>query len=201
MQTVANQSMDSTSELLRIVGNETRRRILSLLSEEPHYILQLSRKLNVTQPAILKHFNILAKAGLIESFGRKSRRGAARKYYKICDNINLEIVIGPEDFRVTRHLPEKRCPKYLRGKERIERLTVGINRAEDINAKAAEALELIKEADALLSCKEYSRGDRECVVCRRVASLKRRASQIIIQVSKGDAVKGLQMLSEMLRQL
>ena len=193
--------MDTTSELLRIVGNETRRKILSLLSEEPHYILQLSRKLNVTQPAILKHLDILAKTGLIESFGRRSRRGAARKYYKICDNVNLEIVIGPEDFKVTRHLPEKRCPKYLSGRERIERLTNEVNWAEDISAKAGKALELIEEADALLSCREFSGGDRECVECRRVASLKRRASEVIIQVSKGDAVRGLQMLSEMLRQL
>lgn len=193
--------MDTTSEVLRVVGNETRRRILSLLSEEPHYILQLSRKLNVTQPAVLKHLDILTKTGLIESFERRSRRGAARKYYKICDNINLEIVIGPEDFRVTRRLPGTLCPKHLRGRERVDRLTNEINRAEAIDAKAAKALELIEEADALLSCREYSKGGRECMECRRVASLKRRASEIIIQVSKGEALKGLQMLSEMLRQL
>ena len=198
---MANQPTNTTSELLKIVGNETRRKILSLLSEEPHYILQLSAKLNVTQPAILKHLGILEKTGLIESFERKSKRGANRKYYKICDNVDLEIVIGPEDFKVTRHLPEGRCSKYLGGKERIEQLTVEVNGAEEINAKAAKALELIKEADALLSCSEYSMDDRECMECRRVASLKRRASEIIIQVSKGDAAKGLQMLSEMLRQI
>ena len=193
--------MNTTSELLKIVGNETRRKILSLLSEEPHYILQLSTKLNVTQPAILKHLDILEKIGLIESFEKKSKRGADRKYYKICDSINLEIVIGPEDFKVTRHFPGKGCTKHLSSKERMEQLTNEINRAEDINMKAAKALELIEEADALLSCSEYSRDNNECMECRRVASLKRRASEIIIQVSKGDAAKSLQMLSEMLRQI
>jgi ArsR family transcriptional regulator len=193
--------MNTTSELLKIVGNETRRKILSLLSEEPHYILQLSTKLNVTQPAILKHLDILEKIGLIESFEKKSKRGANRKYYKIHDDINLEIVIGPKDFKVIRHLPEKGCTKYLSSKERMEQLTNEINRAEDISVKAAKALELIEEADALLSCSEYSRSDHQCMECRRIASLKRRASEIIIQVSKGDAVKGLQMLSEMLRQI
>jgi len=193
--------MDTTSELLKVVGNETRRKILSLLSEEPHYILQLSRKLNVTQPAILKHLDFLEKTGLIESFEGKSRRGADRKYYKIRDNINLEIVIGPEEFKVVKQLPEKMCAKYLSSKEKVERLTNEINRAEDINAKATKALELIEKADALLLCSEYSGDNRECIECHRVAMLKRRASEIIVQVSKGDALKGLQMLSEMLRQL
>ncbi len=192
--------MDSTSELLKIVGNETRRRILTLLSEEPHYILQLSRKLDVTQPAILKHLYILEKTGLIESFERKSRRGAARKYFKICDNVNLEIVIGPENFKVTRRFPEKRCPKYLRGGERIEGLTVEVNRAEGIDAKAAEALELIKETNALLSCGDYINSDRECGDCRRIASLKRKTAQIILHVSRGDMGEGLRMLAEILGQ-
>lgn len=193
--------MDTTNEFLRIVGNETRRKILFLLSEEPHYILQLSRELNVTQPAILKHLGILEKTGLVESFKGKSKRGADRKYYKIRDNINLQIVIGPEEFKVIRQLPEKRCAKYLSGMEKAEKLTNEVNQAKGINAKVAKALELIEETDTLLSCSEYSSDDQECIECRRVASLKRRASQIIIQVSKGDALKGLQMLSEMLRQL
>lgn len=193
--------MSTTDELLKIVGNETRRRILHLLSKEPHYILQLSRKLNVTQPAILKHLDTLEKIGMIENFGRKSERGADRKYYKIRDNINLEIVIGPEAFKVTRRLPEKRCAKYLSGKEGFERLTNEVNQAKDMSAKAAKAFELINEADALLTCRKYSNDDQECMECHRVASLKRRASEIILQVSKGDVSKGLQMLSNMLRQL
>lgn len=198
---MANKSMEATSKLLKIVGNETRRRILSFLSQEPHYILQLSRKLNVTQPAILKHLDILEKTRLIESFKRKSRRGAARKYYKICDNINLEIIIGPEDFKVTRHLPKKRCPKYLNIGERIEWLTDEVNQAENINLKASKALELIKEAETLLSCKEYSKDDLECIECRRIASLKRKTAQIILHVSNGDTTKGLRMLTEILGQL
>jgi ArsR family transcriptional regulator len=192
--------MDKTSELLMIVGNETRRRVLSLLSEKPHYILQLSRKLNVTQPAILKHLDRLEKAGLIESFGRKSNRGAARKYYQICDNVDLEIVIRPEDFEVTRRQPRKRCPNHLNGVERIEKLTDEINLARDIKAKAAKALELITEADTLLSCEEYSNEEQECIECRRVASLKRKTTQIILHVSRGDTVKGLRILTEILGQ-
>ena len=198
---MANQSMDTTSELLRIVGNETRRKILSLLSKEPHYILQLSRKLNVTQPAILKHLDILKKIGLIESFEEKSKQGADRKYYKICDDVNIEVAIEPKVFKVTRRAPRARCPKHLSGGERIERLTSEINRAMDVEGKAAKASDLIREAEALLSCTEYSEDNLECRECHRLASLKHGAAQIIIQVSRGDALKGLQMLSEMLRQL
>ena len=197
---MTNPTMETTGKLLKIVGNETRRQILSLLSKEPHYILQLSRKLTITQPAIIKHLSILEKAGLIENFERKSNRGAARKYYKICDNINLEIVIGPKAFKVTRRTPTKKCPKYFSKKKNIEQLTHEINCSKDVNAKAEKAPELIKEADALLSCEEYSKDDQECSECHRIASLKKKTAQIILHVSQGDTMKGLHLLSEILSQ-
>ncbi len=197
---MTNQPAGATSELLRVVGNETRRRILSLLSSEPHYILQLSQKLNVTQPAILKHLDILEKTGLIESFATKSTRGADRKYYKIKDNINLEIIIEPATFKVKRHL-QKKCQKYQESRTKIERITIEINQAQDINAKATKARELIAETDTLLTCTDNPENSEECAECHRIASLKRGASEIILQVSSGNAAKGLRMLSEMLKQL
>lgn len=193
--------MGLTEEVLKIVGNETRRNILFLLSKEPHYILQLSRKLSVTQPAILKHLSILEKAGLAESFREKSGRGAARKYFKICGSVNIEIAINPEEFKVTRRATETGCAKYLREEAAIKRLTDEINRAKKIDVKAAKALELMREADELLQCRDYSEGDWNCVNCRRMASLKKRAAQVIVHVSEGDTVGGLRMLTEMLGRL
>jgi len=131
--------MKSMDEVLQIVGNETRRRMLTLLSEEPHYISQIAKKLDVTQPAILKHLSLLQKAGLIESFWRKSPLGAARKYFKICDSVGIEIAINPKDFAVTRHPRRMSCPKYLEMKGGIEQLTEEINRAGDLALKASKA--------------------------------------------------------------
>jgi len=193
--------MKSMDEVLQIVGNETRRRILTLLSEEPHYISQIAKKLDVTQPAILKHLSLLQKAELIESFWRKSPLGAARKYYKICDSVGIEIAINPKDFRITRHAQKMSCSKYLEMERVIKRLTEEINRAEDVAAKAAKARELMGVADALLSCVDYEKGNWNCENCHRVATLRKEASQIILHVSKGDIELGLRKLTEAINQL
>jgi len=193
--------MKSMDEVLQIVGNETRRRILALLSEEPSYISQIAKKLDVTQPAILKHLDLLQKAGMIDSFWRKNPLGAARKYYKICDSVGVEIAINPRDFRVTRRPQRMNCSKYLQMEPRIKRLTEEINRAKNVDTKAAKARELMEIADALLSCVNYVKGEWNCESCHRMASLRKETSQIILHVSRGDIDSGLRKLTEAINQL
>jgi len=191
----------SMETVLHIVGNETRRRILTLLSEEPHYISQIAIKLGVTQPAILKHLSVLQRAGLIESFWKKSPLGAARKYYKICDSVGIEIAINPRDFKVTRRFQRMSCPKYLEMEGVIKRLTEEINKAEEVTTKATKARELMEMADALLSCEDYEEENWNCRNCRKIASLRKEASQIILHVSRGDIELGLRRLTETINQL
>jgi len=193
--------MESNAKILQIVGNETRRNMLSLLSEEPQYISEMSKKLEVTQPAILKHLSILEKAGLIESYWRKSPRGAARKYYRICDSVGLEIAINPKGFRVNRRPQKASCSNYLKIERTIKQLTDEINRAKDVTAKAAKARELMKVADSLLSCADYDRGKWNCETCHRVALLRKEASQIVLHVSNGDVESGLRKLIDAIDQL
>lgn len=194
-------SAKSMKTVLHMVGNETRRRILTLLSEEPHYISQIAIKLGVTQPAILKHLSVLQRAGLIESFWKKSPLGAARKYYKICDSVRIEIAINPRDFKVTRRPQRMSCPKYLEMERVIKLLTEEINMAEEVTTKAAKARELTEMADTLLSCEDYEEENWNCRNCRRVASLRKEASQIILHVSRGDIESGLRRLTETINQL
>jgi len=80
--------------LMDILGNETRRRILNLLAEEPHYFNQICRELNVSQQAILKHLEILKRFNIIESFREKSELGAPeRKYYRLQRSLYISIGI------------------------------------------------------------------------------------------------------------
>jgi len=188
-------------KVLQIVGNETRRNILTLLSKEPHYISQISKKLDVTQPAILKHLSILHKAGLIESFRRKSSLGAARKYYRICHSVGIEIAINPKDFRVTRRHSKMSCSKYMEMEQVIKRLTEETNKAEDVDTKAAKAQELLQVVNTLLLCGDYAKGDWTCENCRRIASLRKEAAHIVLQVSGGDIESGLRRLTEAINKL
>ena len=193
--------MNSMEKVLQIIGNENRRKILTLLSEEPHYISQIAKKLDVTQPAILKHLSVLEGAGLIEGFWRKSPLGAARKYYKICDSVGIEIAINPKDFRVARRPQKMSCPRYLEMEKVMKQLTEEINRAEDATLKVAKAQKLSEMADVLLSCEDYDGGNWSCENCRRIASLRKEASQIILHVSRGDIELGLRRLTRTINQL
>jgi predicted transcriptional regulator len=193
--------MKSMGKVLEVVGNETRRRILELLSDEPQYISQIAKKLDVTQPAILKHLAVLEKTGLIESFWRRNPLGAARKYYRICDSVNIEIAINPKGFRVDGRPQKMSCSKYLQTEHVIKRLNEEINRARDVATKMSKARELMKVADSLLSCADFERGNWNCESCHRVASLRKETSQIILHVSSGDVEAGLRKLTEAINKL
>ncbi|KPV64144.1 MAG: Helix-turn-helix domain protein [Candidatus Bathyarchaeota archaeon BA1] len=190
--------MERAEQVLEIVGNETRRRILAVLSEGPHYILEVSKKLDVTQPAILKHLALLERVGLVESFMKASRFGAPRKYYKICDSVNLEVVINPRDFRVVKHPSTISCPTYIHSEEVMRELADEINKAKDLNEKVAKARNLIREADMLLSCKRYGEEHWNCRNCHKIASLRKRVSEIVIHMSKGDIISGIQALTSVM---
>ena len=87
--------------LLSILGNRTRRQILQLLAEEPHYLLQLSKELNVSQQAILKHLALLEKQGFVSSYEKASNLGAPpRKYYHLNSAVYLTIGLAGSLFRI-----------------------------------------------------------------------------------------------------
>jgi DNA-binding transcriptional ArsR family regulator len=189
------------NQVLEIVGNETRRKILELLSVEPHYISQIAKKLDITQPAILKHLSVLEKAGLIENFWRKNPLGGARKYYRICDSVGIEIAINPKGFKIHKHPQAMSCSKYLKAERAIRQLTEEVNTAEDVTTKVDKAWGLIRAADSFLSCPEYKKGDWSCEGCHRVALLRKEAAQIILYVSKGDIEASLLKLTETINQI
>ncbi len=85
--------MDS-SALLDILGNENRRRILSLLAKKPCYVTEISEYLNVSPKAVIDHLRRLEEAGLIESHVDDGRR----KYFSIARNLRLEVNVSPYDF-------------------------------------------------------------------------------------------------------
>ena len=81
-------------ELLDLLGNNTRRRILESLTNEPKYFIQLSKEIGVSQQAVLKHLFLLENFGLIESFKAKSNLAAPdRKYFQLNRSVYLSIGI------------------------------------------------------------------------------------------------------------
>jgi predicted transcriptional regulator len=86
----------SDLSLLDVIGNPTRRRILALLSCEPHYASQLARLLSITQPAVVKQLQLLEKEGLVKAERRpvEGEKGPNRLFYNISKEFLLVYSIG-----------------------------------------------------------------------------------------------------------
>jgi len=85
--------MDS-AELLDLLGNANRRRILRLLARKPCYVTEISEYLGVSPKAVIDHLRKLEDAGLVESRVDEKRR----KYFSISRALRLEVSVSPYDF-------------------------------------------------------------------------------------------------------
>jgi len=88
-----------TNIILEIISSKTRRKILSILSEEPMYFNQLAKKIDIGQQSILRHMVILEKSGLIETYEERSNLGGPnRKYYKVKSSFNINVSLSKDSF-------------------------------------------------------------------------------------------------------
>ena len=94
-------TLANTDVLFDVLGNETRRRILNMISHEPMYFNQIAKEMRTGQQAILRHVKILEDTGLIESYSEKSDLGAPdRKYYRVNSSFNLSISVSNDNFTI-----------------------------------------------------------------------------------------------------
>lgn len=89
-------------ELLDILGNENRRRILQLLSFRPFYFNEMAKRLDVGPKAIIDHLEMLERAGLVECYQEQGRR----KYFRIARKTVLEVSLSPHSYGVRAYLSE-----------------------------------------------------------------------------------------------
>ncbi len=79
--------------------NPTRRRIISKISEEPNYQLQLSKDLKISQQLVAKHLLTMEDAGLVSTVSQDSPRGPQRKEYLLKKSFSVTIDLAPNLFR------------------------------------------------------------------------------------------------------
>lgn len=90
----------TVDDVLRILENPTRRKILERLVKESHYPLQLSRELRVSQQAVVKHLRVLEEGRLVESHEEPSDVGGPRRRaYSAKRALSVTIDVGPNLFR------------------------------------------------------------------------------------------------------
>jgi ArsR family transcriptional regulator len=97
-------NVDNIDVLFEVLGNDTRRRILQLLADEPRYFIQLSKDLGVSQQAVLKHLEVLERNGFVTSFeGDSAYAAPKRKYYQLNRSCMLAIGITKDAVQFVFH--------------------------------------------------------------------------------------------------
>jgi len=86
--------------ILDVMGCKTRRDILSLLTQEPRFVSEISKELEIGQKAIIEHLKAMEELGMLSSSFQKIERGRPRKYYDISRKIEIEIYIDKDAIKM-----------------------------------------------------------------------------------------------------
>lgn len=140
--------------LLSVIENPTRRRILEALVREPHYPLQLSRELGLSQQGIMKHLRMLEELDLVRSFLEDSDQGGpSRRRYFPTTGFTMVVDIGPGLFNTevaTRPFEEQTAENAREGRKLLDlRKELGEIDLELARIKERRA-ELIAEKERIL---------------------------------------------------
>ena len=81
--------MDATANALKLLADETRLRILRLLTREPLNVSELTAILGLAQSGISRHLGLLKKAGLVEE-----RREGVWSYYQVAPESTISALAG-----------------------------------------------------------------------------------------------------------
>jgi predicted transcriptional regulator len=86
----------SLDNLLEILGNPTRRIILSKLAKVPHSASELNKILGISRQAVHSQLDILSSNNVIERIGDEKRGGK----YRIKSNLSIRIDITPDYYNI-----------------------------------------------------------------------------------------------------
>ncbi len=94
--------------------NETRLKILKLLSEEPLHPLEISRRLNIPEQNIYYHIKHLEKAGLVYISKKINKRGTIANIYSLKANGIIIDIGGKEElFRISNKKVDKKLLSFF----------------------------------------------------------------------------------------
>jgi len=142
--------MDS-AELLDLLGNANRRRILRLLARKPCYVTEISDYIGVSPKAVIDHLRKLEEAGLVESRTDDRRR----KYFSISRTLRLEVSVTPYEFGTKSAYPASRG------------LDMASCRHLSIEIEGADATDVAEVADLAQTVKRLEELDKELSLAQR----------------------------------
>jgi len=166
-------NLNDLDMLLSVIENPTRRRILEAIVREPHYPLQLSRELGMSQQAIMKHLKVLEDYALVRSFPEQSDQGGpSRKIYVPTTKFTIIVDFGPGLFDTTF---VKLAMEAMQWPRLSNRQYEGPEELPDIGEKVLEIREHLAKIDQEL---EALQRKREKLIERKEGALEEAAGII-----------------------
>ena len=162
--------MANLDEALAILQNKARRAILERLVREPHYPLQLSEQIGISQQAVMKHLKLLEGAGFVVKMKAASNKGGPPKnIYSVQQAISIRIDLGPDLFQCNQRILPAGGPLKLSTKlngdivqvaEMVSgRKKIGVGEGAHHLSMISETIErLDAERDALIALHQPSKG-------------------------------------------
>ena len=154
----------SIDVILKILGNETRRNILRLLSFEPHYPHQIAQQLQTSDRAIMKHISLFEEYGFVvrvdSNSDLKKSKGKSRNYFKLAQGFDLFLNVSPHGFRIitfptSSPEPEAESPKEIGSSQSSPSMSQTKNNDDDTFSESIEkASFLIDEIEKEIVLKE-----------------------------------------------
>lgn len=102
-------------DIIEVLAAETRRKLLKLLAMEPLTLSELSERLGISQPAVLKHIRELESSGIIETFEVRDQSGKLRRCYRISKPLRVVMSFDGDSLRI-----------YLREAKPLDEIPIGL---------------------------------------------------------------------------
>jgi predicted transcriptional regulator len=125
--------MNELDSIFYVLGNKTRRDILTTLTDEPMYFNQVAKEVRIGQQAISRHMQTLEDVGFVTTYGEKSDLGAPeRKYYRINSSFNLSISLSEDTFTVNFNTQTKSAEKHKQVSRKFNSISKNPSNALDV---------------------------------------------------------------------
>ena len=156
--------------LLSMVENPTRRKILESLVKEPHYPLQLSKELGISQQAVMKNLNMLEKNGMVVSYQVSSSIGPMRTVYEPNSEFTLVIDMRNGMFSARMIEPSEEEDEGFENvkmeslKKTRQTISEIDNKIEELNKERSK---LIRERERVIAAAMSNLNDTDCGYAHR----------------------------------
>lgn len=181
---IKDQEFLSLDTALEILGNSTRRVILSKLAKVPHSTSELAASLGLSRQAVHSQLKLLSDYNLIEEIDSNS----GSKKYRIKSNLSIRIDISPDYFNIMYNSEEvDDQTKKIQLKD--EDFSIEYQELEDPNEKLRFLAKQLKEIEDKTLSLENQRSElvimKECLIKEIKNIMENQYKNKLLKVIKG----------------